>query len=75
MVRTIVKTKPIIVGVSYRPLTQTSFIDHWEENQCKLRTDCETIILGGYNICRTRKTTHYTNLIWMVYIYLVCVKL
>lgn len=55
MVRTMVKTKPIIVGVSYRPLTQTSFIDHWEEDLCKLLTDCETIILGDFNICRTRK--------------------
>lgn len=52
------KIKPIIVGVCYRPPTQTSFIDHWEENLCKLRTDCETIILCEYNICTTRKSNH-----------------
>lgn len=56
MVRTMVKTKPIIVGVCYRPPTQTSFIDHWEEDLCKLRTDCETNILGDFNICTTRKS-------------------
>lgn len=44
------KTKPIIVGVCYRPPTQISFIDHWEEDLCKIRSDCETIILGDFNI-------------------------
>lgn len=43
------KTKPIILGVFYRP-------DHWEEDLCKLRTDCKTIILGDFNICTIRKS-------------------
>jgi hypothetical protein len=50
------KTKPIIVGVCYRPPTHASFIDHWEEELSKLRMDCETIILGDFNICTAKKT-------------------
>lgn len=58
MVRTLfTKTKPIIVGDCYRPpIHQTSYIDHWEEDLCKLRTDYETILLGYFNICKTRKS-------------------
>lgn len=51
----LLKTKPIIVGVCYSLHNQTYFIDHWEEDLCKLRTDWETIILDDFNICTTRK--------------------
>lgn len=50
------REREIIVGVCYRPPTQNSFIDHSEEDLCKLRTDCETIILGDFKICTTRKS-------------------
>lgn len=33
-----------------------SFIDYWEEDLCKLRTECETIILGDFNSCTTRES-------------------
>lgn len=65
MVRTLfTKTNPIIVGVCYHPPTQTSLFDHWEEDQCILSTDCETIILGYFNICTTRKS----NLLYKSYV-------
>ena len=45
------KTKPIIVGTCYRPPKQNHFVDQFENNLSKLRSDCDIIILGDFNIC------------------------
>ena len=44
------KTKPLQVGVCYRPPNQTDFTDHLEKNLSFLRSDCETYLLGDFNI-------------------------
>ena len=45
------KTMPIIKGTCYRPPKQEDFLDNFENILSKLRSDCETIILGDFNIC------------------------
>ena len=45
------KTKPIIVGTCYRPSKQNDFIDQFENNLSKLRSDCDIITLGDFDIC------------------------
>ena len=44
------KTKPIQVGVCYRPPTQLNFIELFNNSLSHLRSDCETYILGDTNI-------------------------
>ena len=44
------KTKPIQVGVCYRPPTQSNFIELFNNSLSHLRSDCETYILGDINI-------------------------
>ena len=44
------KTKPIQVGVCYRPPNQTNFTDLLENQLSLLRADCETYIFGDFNI-------------------------
>ena len=45
------KTKPITVGIVYRPPNQTNFIKTLNENFAKLdTTNKETYILGDFNI-------------------------
>ena len=61
------KTKPIIIGTCYRSPKQKNFLDQFENNLCKLRTDCDIIILGDYNICFQQKKSAlfkgYSNLL------------
>lgn len=44
------KTKPIHVGVCYRPPKDSTFLSLFEGIIAKLRSDCELIILGDFNI-------------------------
>ena len=45
------RTKPITIGITYRPLNQSKFLDIFEENLPKLNTSyCETYFLGDFNI-------------------------
>ena len=48
------KTKPVLVG---RLPKQTDFLEHFENGLSKLRSDCETIVLGEFNICYQQKTS------------------
>ena len=61
--------KPIIVGTCYRPPKQNDFVDQFENNLSKLRSDCDIIILGDFNICLQQKTSSlfkaYSNLLRM----------
>ena len=63
------KTKPIIVGTLYRPPKQSNFIDHLENILTNLRSDCETYLLGDFNICFKQKTSvlfkSYSNILRM----------
>ena len=45
------KTKPIIIGTIYRPPKQCNFLEQFEEALTYLRSDCEIVILGDFNIC------------------------
>jgi hypothetical protein len=44
------KTKPIQIGLCYRPPSQTNFTEVFEQSLQMLRSDCETYILGDFNI-------------------------
>ena len=44
------KTKPIQVGVCYRPPSQANFLELFEKSLSQLRSDCEIYILGDFNI-------------------------
>ena len=45
------RTKAITIGIIYRPLNQSKFLDIFEENLPKLNTSyCETYFLGYFNI-------------------------
>ena len=63
------KTKPIIIGTCYRPPKQDNFLEEFENNLCKLRSDCAIIILGDFNICLQQKSSSlfkgYSNLLRM----------
>ena len=45
------KTKPIIVGTCYRAPKNNNVIECLESTMRKLRGDCDTFILGDFNIC------------------------
>ena len=45
------KTKPIMIGICYRPPKQNSFSAQFEETLSKIRSDCELMVLGDMNIC------------------------
>ena len=45
------KTKPIMIGICYRPPKQNQFSAHLEDTLSKIRSDCELMILGDMNIC------------------------
>ena len=51
------KSRPIVVGVCYRPPKQSDFCARLEETLSKIRSDCETIVLGDMNICFTHKSS------------------
>ena len=50
------KTKPIIIGTVYRPPKQNDFLNNFEEILTNLRSDCETMLLGDFNICILQKS-------------------
>ena len=62
----LLKTKPIIIGTVYRPPKQSDFFINFEEILTNLRSDCEIIILGDFNICCLQRSSSscksYTNL-------------
>lgn len=45
------RNKPIYIGTIYRPPKQTDFLQKFETVLKGLRSDCETYILGDFNIC------------------------
>ena len=49
------KCKPIVVGTCYRPPKDKDFLEHFESIMSLIRTDCEQIILGDFNICFLHK--------------------
>ena len=50
------KTKPIIIGTVFRPPKQNDFLNNFEEILTNLRSDCETMLLGDFNICILQKS-------------------
>ena len=44
------KTKPIVIGTCYRPPNQLNFVERLEHTLGQLRSDCDTFILGDFNI-------------------------
>ena len=51
------KTKPITVGTAYRPPKQNDFLNNFKDILTHLRTDCEIIILGDFNICGLHRSS------------------
>ena len=49
------KTKPILIGVCYRPPTQTNFYKLLEESLESVSPDMEFILLGDFNTDLTNK--------------------
>ena len=45
------KTRPIVVGGIYRQPSQTNFLEEMEKVLSLIRTECESYILGDFNIC------------------------
>ena len=45
------KTKPIIVGTCYRAPKNKNIIECFESSMQKLKVNCDTLILGDFNIC------------------------
>jgi len=44
------RTKPIIIGVCYRPPKDNDFLDRFEKIISLIRSDCEVMVLGDFNI-------------------------
>ena len=44
------KSKPIVVGVCYRPPEDPDFLSHFECCISKIRSDCEVMIMGDFNV-------------------------
>lgn len=55
------KTKPIIIGTCYRPPKQSDFVDRFETILSQLRSDCEIIIMGDFNICVIDNKSHLSQ--------------
>ena len=49
------KTKPITVGVCYRPPKQHNFIEQFEAILAQFKPEHETVLLGDFNICYNDK--------------------
>ena len=45
------KSKPLYVGVCYRTNNNTHFLECLETTLSMLRTDCDLVLLGDFNIC------------------------
>ena len=64
------KSNPLVLGTCYRPPHQTNFLEIFENNVSQLRSDCETVILGDFNICYLKKncalSKEYTSILRMV---------
>ena len=45
------KSKPLYVGVCYRTNNNSTFLDCLETSISKLRTDCDMVVLGDFNVC------------------------
>ena len=45
------KTKPIIVGTCYRAPKNNNIIEYLESSMQKFKVNCDTFILGDFNIC------------------------
>ena len=45
------KTRHIVVGGIYRPPSQTNFLEEIKKVLSLIRTECESYILGDFNIC------------------------
>ena len=64
------KSKPLTVGTCYRPPNHSNFLEVFENNVTQLRSDCEIIILGDFNICFRKKNCklfkEYSNILRMV---------
>ena len=54
-------TKPIYIGTCYRAPNNNNIIECLESTLSKLRPDCETLILGDFNICLLNKKTSLTK--------------
>ncbi len=61
------KTKPITIGVVYRPPKQNNFIDLFESVLSNFTQDNEHVVLGDFNICfshgGTKLFRDYTNIL------------
>ena len=57
------KSKPILVGICYRPPDQSNFVDLFEElcSSCADFSKTETIILGEFNIDMQKKDNSGTK--------------
>ena len=45
------KSKPLYIGVCYRTSNNNKYLDCLESTLSKLRTDCDFVVLGDFNIC------------------------
>ena len=52
------KTKPIVVGVCYRPPKDSGFLDRLELIMSRIRSDCEVMVLGDFNINTLKMKTY-----------------
>ena len=57
------KSKPIIIGVCYRPPEDPDFLSHFECCISKIRSDCEIMIMGDFNVDFFNRTAVYTRTI------------
>ena len=55
------KTKPIYIGTCYRAPNNNNIIDCLESTLSKLRADCETLILGDFNVCLLNNKSSLTK--------------
>ena len=51
------RSKPIVVGVLYRPPKNNTFVEKLSNSLENIRKDDEIIILGDMNICLLRKVS------------------
>ncbi|CAL4218293.1 unnamed protein product, partial [Meganyctiphanes norvegica] len=54
-------SKPIFVGTCYRAPYNNKIIECLESTMSKLRSDCDTIILGDFNICMLNDNSSLRN--------------
>ena len=55
------KSKPLYIGVCYRTNRITKCFDYLENTLSKLRSDCDFIVLGDFNVCLIKSKGKLVN--------------